>query len=126
MSEAEAQKEVKPLDPSKVRSEFGSLKRGVTRLQARLSGTDEIAKRAQRLARSAERRADESRLDAHAAECQAKVIKLDNEGVWRILNKALEDIIALRGRVKELEDANQQTAGRGDAGGDGGAGDRHG
>ena len=96
----------KPFDPEEVRKAFGTLRGRVTRVETRLAGTEELVKRAQRIALSAEHRADESRLDAHAAEVKIQTCRLDYESTWRFLQKALEDIVALRGRLRVLEDAN--------------------
>ena len=110
--------ETKPLDPQEVRKAFGTLRGRVTRVETRLAGTSELVKRAQRIALSAERRADMSRLDAHSAEVKAVTCKLDMDNSWRFVQKALEDIVALSGRVKVLEDANSKGPG-----GDSGSGD---
>ena len=101
----------KPLDPEEVRAAFGSLRRA-------LKGTSEMAVRAQRLALSAERRADESRLDAHAAEVQAKTCKLDSDSYWRFLSRTMEDLVALRGRIRVVENALGVGSDRDSGGGD--------
>ena len=98
--------ETKPLDPEEVRRAFRALQGTVARVEERLDGMDESVRRAQRLALTAEHRADESRLDAHAAEVKIQTCRLDYESTWRFLQKALEDIVALRGRLRVLEDAN--------------------
>ena len=112
--------EVKTFDPEEVRKAFGALRGRVTRLENRLAGTDEVAKRARDIAHSAEHRADDCRLDCHAAEVKATTCKLDMDSSWRFLQKALEDIVALRGRVRMLENANGATAGGDPKGSDGG------
>ena len=115
-------KDDRPFDPEEVRRAFGTLSARVTGVEDRLTELEELVRRAQRLALSAERRADVSRLDAHAAEVKAVTCKLDMDNSWRFTQKALEDIVSLSGRVRMLEDADRTSA-RGDPeGGDGDSG----
>ena len=116
----EEDKADKPLDPEELRKAFGTLRGKVTRLDNRLAETNDLVIRAQRLALSAERRADASRLDAHAAEVKALNCKLGMDNMWTMLQKVLEDVQALRGRLRELEDANVSDTDRGpDSGSEG-------